>query len=179
MIEEASSAGAIPRATDRKEGYHMSTRSATIIRQEQTIWVRKEDGSYEADGTELAEVARFYRHCDGYPEGHGLHMAHSFATLDCGGMPWFQAYFGPFMTGDGVKGTPFEDWGAPCLEFEPPTATHGDLEYLYAVTKRHGSYPTIAVWEIDWDERYGDVLARQPLFEGTAEEYIAWIEGRR
>ena len=155
----------------------MSTRSATIIRQEQTRWRLGDDGRYEADGTELKEVARFYRHCDGYPEGHGLHMAHSFANTDgAERADWFQKLLGPFMTGEGVKGTPFEDWGAPTLEFEPPSATHGDLEYLYCVTKRNKRVE-IGVWAIGFDERYEDVLARVPEFEGTPEDYIAWIGG--
>lgn len=37
----------------------MSTRSATIVRQEQTKWKLGEDGTWESDGKELAEVARF------------------------------------------------------------------------------------------------------------------------
>ena len=45
----------------------MSTRSATIIKQT-TYW-----GGIE----EHAELMRFYRHCDGYPEGHGMDMAKS------------------------------------------------------------------------------------------------------
>ena len=157
----------------------MSTRSATVIRQEEQTWKMGEDGTWYDDGTELKEVARFYRHCDGYPEGHGLQMATSFANAE--GLErrdWFQRAFGPFMTGEGLKGTDFEEWGAPTLEFEPSDAAHGDLEYLYAVTKRHKSEPTIGVWEIGWDERYGDALAREPLFEGTAAEYVAWMNGR-
>lgn len=158
----------------------MSTRSATIVRQEQTKWKLGEDGRWESDGKELAEVARFYRHCDGYPTGHGLHMATSFAATEehereCGrgwGGDWFQKAFGPFLTGEGLQGTGFEGWGAPTLEFEPKGMQHGDLEYLYAVTKRGGRLE-IAMWAIGWDEDYDAVMAGSPLFEGTPAEYIA------
>lgn len=43
----------------------MSTRSATIIRQT-TYW---------GEEAESEELMRFYRHCDGYPDGHGIDMA--------------------------------------------------------------------------------------------------------
>ncbi len=45
----------------------MSTRSATIIRQT-TYWGETPD---------TEELMRFYRHCDGYPEGHWMDMAKS------------------------------------------------------------------------------------------------------
>lgn len=179
--------GGEPRATEElseetnsyeKEGTTMSTRSATVVRQEETKWKLDDDGMYTSDGTELREVARFYRHCDGYPGGHGLQMATSFANTEGGERrDWFQKLFGPFMTGMGLKGTDFEAWGAPTLEFEPAGSMHGDLEYLYAVTKRD-KHVEIGVWEIGWDERYEDVLARDPLFEGTPSDYIAWVNGR-
>lgn len=43
----------------------MSTRSATIIKQT-TYW---------GEQAESEELMRFYRHCDGYPDGHGIDMA--------------------------------------------------------------------------------------------------------
>jgi len=154
----------------------MSTRSATVIREEEAKWERGEDGLYVQVGTELRELARFYRHCDGYPDGHGLHMAHSFANAEgLTGRDWFQRAFGPFMTGEGLNGTDFEAWGAPEIEFEPAGTQHGDLEFLYAVTKRMKSEPTIGVWSIGWGEDYDIALGREPLFEGTATEYIAWM----
>ena len=158
----------------------MSTRSATIVREEEGKWQRGEDGLFEQVGTELRELARFYRHHDGYPDGHGLHMAHSFANAEgLDRRDWFQRAFGPFMTGEGLKGTPFEEWGAPTIEFEPAGTKHGDLEYLYAVTKRLKGEPTIGVWTIGWDEDYDTALGREPLFEGTAAEYIEWMEKGR
>lgn len=50
----------------------MSTRSATIIRQT-TYW---------GEQAETEEIMRFYRHCDGYPEGHGMDMARAIENVD-------------------------------------------------------------------------------------------------
>lgn len=159
----------------------MSTRSATIIRQEQARWTVGEDGRYAADGWEVVEVARFYRHCDGYPEGHGLDMAYCFAGRGEAAKrrDWFQLLFGPLMTGEGLKGTPHEGWGAPTLEFEPIGTLHGDLEYLYAVTQRKDGSVVIDVWEIGLDEPYEDAMGREPLFEGTPEQFVAKFEEKR
>lgn len=157
----------------------MSMRSATIIRQEQQKWKALEEGGYESDGLEVVEVARFYRHCDGYPTGHGLQMATSFArTEGAERRDWFQRFLGPFMTGEGLVGTAFESWGAPTLEFEPKGTMHGDLEYLYAVTQR-AKRVEIAVWAIGWDEPYEDAMGREPLFEGTPEQFVAKFEEKR
>ena len=113
----------------------MSTRSATIIYEErkQFEWDGKDWWNPKVVGTERVEIARFYRHCDGYPEGHGLHMAKSFAECDKGNLNnrnWFQVYFGPFMCGL------HDEWGAPDIEFETPKDVHGDLDYLYTVTAK-------------------------------------------
>ena len=155
----------------------MSTRSATIIRQEQTRWKVGDDGRYRADGRELREVTRFYRHFDGYPDGHGLDMAYCFDGRDGSGRCWVQNMFGPLMTGDGLNGTPHESWGAPEIEFEPLGTEHGDIEFLYAVTQR-GAEVTICVGNVSWDERYDDAMAREPMFDGTAAEYIARFGGQ-
>lgn len=153
----------------------MSTRSETIIMQECGKYAVNEDGRYERIGAEDREVARFYRHCDGYPTGHGLDMAYSFEG--CGksnlrGRNWVQVLLGAFMLGEGKEGTPMEEWGAPCIEFEPQDVEHGDLEYLYTVRGSIFGEVTIAVRRIGWDEHYADVLEREPLFEGTPREYI-------
>lgn len=154
----------------------MSTRSATIISEERQKWSRNDEGIYETDGTELKEIARFYRHHDGYPSGHGWQMALSFANTkdDRGRTHWFQNYFTPLMSGEGLKGTEFEDWGAPRLEFEPKSVHHSDLEFIYAVTRYIGGDIYITVWAIDWDEPYEEAMKDLPLFSGTPQEYIDW-----
>lgn len=145
----------------------MSTRSATIIRQT-TYW-----GSME----EHAELMRFYRHCDGYPDGHGMDMAEAVRDADrvedlCGS-EWLANFLNWFLIH-----SPYTTH----IEFEPKGYQHGDLEYLYVVdgivdhrmgAKHDGKLPvTISVYSIGWDEDYSDVMKREPIFTGTAYEYI-------
>ena len=145
----------------------MSTRSATIIRQT-TYWGEQAD---------TEELMRFYRHCDGYPEGHGMDLAKSIRNADRAGarpsewlggvLSWFFIVFSPFT---------------PCVEFEPKGCQHGDLEYLYVVDgivdhrwgkTKSGRLPvTISVYGIGWDEDYDVAMERTPIFSGTAYEYI-------
>ena len=143
----------------------MSTRSVTIIRQS-TYW-----GGME----EHAELMRFYRHCDGYPEGHGLQMALAVRQADKDGMPsdcWLSTILHEFMKMDMALHIEFEPWGRQ----------HGDLKYLYVVegivdqrrgATHYGRLPvTISVYDTVWDEDYDVAMARTPIFSGTAYEYI-------
>ena len=140
----------------------MSTRSATIIRQT-TYW---------GEEAETEELMRFYRHCDGYPEGHGIDLASSVMMADEQGWNeecWLQGVLADFLN-------------LKCLvEFESCGCEHGDLEYLYVLEgivdqrwgkTKSGKLPvTISVYEIDWDEPYSDAEKHEPLFSGTAYEY--------
>lgn len=141
----------------------MSTRSATIIRQT-TYW---------GEQAETEELMRFYRHCDGYPEGHGMDMAKSvIASDECGVSQeeWVQGFLARLLA------------MPASMEFEPKGCQHGDLEYLYVVkglvdhrrgAKHDGKLPVIiSVYGIGWDENYADVEKREPIFSGTAYEYI-------
>jgi hypothetical protein len=66
--------------------------------------------------------------------------------------------------------------------FEPLRCQHGDLEYLYVVEgivdyrwgkTKDGKLPiTISVYKIGWDEDYDVAMKRNPIFSGTAYEYI-------
>ena len=141
----------------------MSTRSATIIRQ----------ATYWGEQAEKEELMRFYRHCDGYPEGHGIDMARAVRLADKKGIApeyWVQGVLEFFFCNNvGV-------------EFEPKGCQHGDLEYLYVVeglvdhrwgAKYDGKLPVIiSVYGIGWDENYADVEKREPIFSGTVYEYI-------
>ena len=145
----------------------MSTRSATIIRQT-TYW------GEEADTEELM---RFYRHCDGYPEGHGMDMAEAIRNVDnldnVRNSEWVANFLNWFLLR-----SPY----TTCVEFEPFGCQHGDLEYLYVVEgvvdhrwgrTKDGRLPiTISVYGIGWDENYVDAEKREPIFSGTAYEYI-------
>lgn len=144
----------------------MSTRSATIFKQT-TYWGEK---------AETEEVLRFYRHCDGYPKGHGMELAQAVTCADqakpnpcywlANVLNWFMLQ-GPYST---------------CIEFEPKGCQHGDLEYLYVVEgivdnrwgkTKSGNLPvTISVYGIGWDEDYDVAMGREPIFSGTAYEYI-------
>lgn len=152
----------------------MSTRSATIVM----------DRRYTSPKDyEVKELFRFYRHCDGYPKGHGYQMARAFESVydkvehnDLNNRNWVQHAFSEFFACD-------------CdIEVEPYGVEHGDLEYLYVVTGscddfggKHGVASmgvTIAVYGCGWDEGYEDVMSGDPIFEGTPAEYIRWIEER-
>lgn len=143
----------------------MSTRSATIIRQT-TYW---------GEQAETEELMRFYRHCDGYPEGHGMQMALAVKQADDDVKiysEWLAHVIRHFLGMD----------TASHIEFEPYGCQHGDLEYLYVVeglvdhrwgAKHDGKLPVIiSVYGIGWDENYADVEKREPIFSGTAYEYI-------
>lgn len=141
----------------------MSTRSATIIRQT-TYW---------GEQAETEELMRFYRHCDGYPEGHGMQMALAVMQADewtTRPVEWLQAVLTAFFGMDNA------------IEFEPRGCQHGDLEYLYVLegivdfrwnrTKSNTLPITISVYGIGWDEDYDVAMERTPIFSGTAYEYI-------
>lgn len=145
----------------------MSTRSATIIRQT-TYW---------GEQAETDELMRFYRHCDGYPEGHGMDMAEAIRNVDnldnVRNSEWVANFLNWFLLR-----SPY----TTCVEFEPFGCQHGDLEYLYVVEgvvdhrlgrTKDGRLPvTISVYGIGWDENYSDAEKREPIFSGTAYEYI-------
>ena len=141
----------------------MSTRSATIIRQT-TYW---------GEQAETEELMRFYRHCDGYPEGHGMDMAEAISEADeSKGMErcWCQQFLAELLE------------KSCTVEFEPNGCQHGDLEYLYVVeglvdhrwgARHDGKLPvTISVYDIVWNEDYETAMEREPIFSGTAYEYI-------
>jgi len=152
----------------------MSTRSATIIRQT-TYWGEQAD---------TEELMRFYRHCDGYPEGHGLDMAEAVKNADRseGVRPseWLSNFLNWFLIH-----SPY----TPHIEFEPFGCQHGDLEYLYVVEgivdrrwgkTKDGKLPiTISVYSIGWDESYNDAEKREPIFSGTAYEYMEKFGGKQ
>jgi hypothetical protein len=116
---------------------------------------------------------RFYRHCDGYPEGHGIDMARAVTLADKKGIApeyWVQGVLEFFFCNNvGV-------------EFEPYGCEHGDVEYLYVVegtvdyrpgATKGGRLPiTISLYDIGWDEFYADAEKQEPIFSGTAYEYI-------
>lgn len=144
----------------------MSTRSATIIRQT-TYWGEQAD---------TEEIMRFYRHCDGYPDGHGMELANAVLNADRAKprpSEWLATVLNWFLIW-----SPY----SPCIEFEPYGCQHADLEYLYVMegivdrrwgATKSGKLPiTISVYGMGWDEDYDVAMERTPIFSGTAYEYI-------
>lgn len=142
----------------------MSTRSATIIRQT----------NYTGENADTEELMRFYRHCDGYPEGHGIDMARAITLADKKGFApehWVQGVLGFFF----CKGVG--------IEFESFGCEDGDIEFLYVVEgiidhrwgrRKDDTLPiTISVYQHYSDEPYiSTELNTKPIFSGTAYEYI-------
>lgn len=122
----------------------MSTRSATIIK------------CKDWNGNEV-EVARFYRNCDGYPEGHGADLALAIEHADIEGGYGCQTILANLLNMN-------------CnIEFEKVGTEHGDIEFLYIV---HADSGTIDLYESDFDCDYKATLAKEPLFTGSAAEYL-------
>lgn len=113
----------------------MSTRSQTILK-------------YGGD-----TVCKFYRHCDGYPEGHGLELCRA-----VGKEPNPMGILNLMMFFD--------------IELEAVTAEHGDIEYLYEVDMPapYGYYPDGRPEPI---VRVYDVWKRETIFEGTPKD-VKW-----
>ena len=141
----------------------MSTRSATIIKQT----------TYLGEEADTEELMRFYRHCDGYPEGHGMEMAEAIKLADATNRyqdAWLQSVLTAFFGNDNV------------IEFEAKGCEHDDIEYLYVIegivdlrlgVTKSGRLPiTISVYGVGWEESYSDVEKQEPIFSGTAYEYI-------
>lgn len=150
----------------------MSTRCVTLVREVRRNWRTGESGP--------EEIMRFYRHCDGYPSGHGVDIAE--AILETGDhkrycTSWSQNVIGNLLLKDA------------CMEIEPKETVHGDLEYLYVIEadedtgfRRYGKDidsiaddVTISVFGTGWDVPYEEATAKEPLFSGTASEYLKWV----
>ena len=123
----------------------MSTRCALIVN-ERNRW------EY---GEPLEEVFRLYRHCDGYPEGMGQDLKTICASYqkDSERKSWSQYLL--------------EKLSALCkYEMEPPSAVHGDLEFLYCINV-DGRKMTVSCYTIGWDEEYEEAMCRYPVFRET------------
>ena len=161
----------------------MSTRCATIVTQR---------NYRDREEYELEELFRFYRHCDGYPEGHGLDMAKAFVRAEEKGTENKDRWF--------AQGLNNRNWVQKCfaelfaddcdIEVEPRGAQHWDLSYLYVVEGAYDGYGgkhnidsmpvTITMYSayieglsrMDEEWSYDRVMEGEPLFSGTPREYI-------
>lgn len=162
----------------------MSTRSVTIVRQR---------SYYGPSQYKVEELFRFYRHCDGYPEGHGLQMAKAFMDAE-----YLGTMNGERWISDGLNN---RNWAQKCfaqlfacdcdLELETANSEHGDIDYLYVVEGDYERYGgkhnidllpvTIAVHSVvydHWDADYKATLESEPLFRGTPREFYDWASER-
>ena len=160
----------------------MGTRCETIVRQK----TYSSPTEYKVE-----DLFRFYRHWDGYPKGHGLDIANACINAETAYMPtpdeysyyncltnrnWCQKLL-VFLFNNGTD-----------MEVEPLDAyEHGDLDYLYVIEGEYAAYGgknainhlpvTITVWRA-WDsDSYKSIMEDEPLFSGTASEYVTWVNG--
>ena len=158
----------------------MGTRCETIVRQKTYT---------SADEYKVEELFRFYRHWDGYPDGHGLEIAKACLDAERAYMPKPDEYsYRNCLTN--------RNWCQRLLvylfnnetdmEVEPLGGyEHGDIDYLYVIEGEYADYGgkhaidhlpvTITVWDA-WDgDSYKSVMQDRPLFSGTAGEYVDWV----
>lgn len=163
----------------------MSTRSVTQVECEFSRW----DFETKANKVETMPLMRFYRHHDGYLDGHGYQMAVALAKAEFDGLSnnrnWAQQFLANLCP-------------AECdIEFEPPTVAdggrcHGDIEYFYTVRGQSdytggkeddpGAPGRVVIevrdavgWDVEEDGSYAATLAKPPLFSGTWREYVRWL----
>lgn len=161
----------------------MSTRSVTIVDSE----FKERDWKTGELEDSVLHIARFYRHCDGYPEGHGAQVALALGVAEisgeCNNRNWAQHFFANLCSMD------------MDIEFEPVSKaeggyTHGDLEYLYRIIgkqdytggKEYVCQPVeVEVFSVTHTSVLGDdysnVLSGEPIFKGGWREMMSWIEG--
>lgn len=152
----------------------MSTRCATIVYQ---------NTQYGGNEHKTEELFRFYRHYDGYPEGHGKDIAAAMLAAEhhyegqLNNRNWCQKLFS-FLFSCNTD-----------MEVETAEVEHGDLDYLYVIMGGYAAYGgkmrvdklpvAMAVYRMHWDEPYETALKGEPLFKGTATEYMEWLNERK
>lgn len=159
----------------------MGTRCETIVRQR----------SYTSE-TEyrVEDLFRFYRHWDGYPDGHGLDIAKACLEAEKAYMPKPHEYsYHNCLTNRNwcQRLLVFLFKSETDMEVEPLDGyEHGDLDYLYVIEGEYADYGgknaidhlpvTITVWETWGCDGYKSVMESEPLFSGTASKYVAWVD---
>lgn len=101
-----------------------------------------------------------YRHWDGYPERHGVDLAH-LVQLCCD-----EGSLDAFSYVDGMA--------EMSCELEPNATEHGDLAYLYRVdvaTAGHTA-PLVSIWACS-GKSYQQTMSGEPLFRGTPDGLLA------
>jgi len=164
----------------------MSTRSVTVIDQIDYRW----DWESRENKEGREHIARFYRHMDGYPEGHGLQMAIALASCSMNEYTNNRNWAQPFLRI--LCGMDMD------IEFEPTSAAlgawaHGDLDYSYRITGRadytggkeddpdasdNVAIEVFGSWRgADGDADWMD--GEEPIFKGNWRDYVRWIESEQ
>lgn len=137
----------------------------------------------EQGGDSVMHVARFYRHCDGYPDAFGMDICSALARASrnpfLNNRNWAQ-HFLAALCSKGID-----------IEMEPPDGpdafSHSDIEYAYRVTGvtdlsggKVGMDGTddvsVAIYEVGFNQcgRMYDEL-RDPIFEGNWKGLARWL----
>ena len=138
----------------------MSTRCVTIFRQ-------RSIDRYKKERTE--ELVRFYRHCDGYMEAHGVDLAD--AILESGenehpSSQWAQKVLARLFSKD------------IHLMLESRETEHGDIEFLYIVElvndwASRSSRIEVSVYKVEFDTAYERVQSyTEPIFAGNVQDLL-------
>lgn len=145
----------------------MSTRCATVITQKPLFNSR--------DKSE--EVLRFYRHYDGYPEGHGVQLAYAIDKI------WGEETFDMSVNDENVIMRVLDSIIKNIdtqITIESHNTVHGDLDYVYFVdikpekTGRIGPHNIIIyIHYYHGENDYLDIFKKKtPIFKGTVQELI-------
>lgn len=161
----------------------MSTRSVVLVYSEfdEYDWEKKEHRKV------LEPIARWYRHCDGYPEANGFDICKSLAEADMldkvNNRNWAQHFLKRYMA-LGID-----------VELEPPAGEgqwcHDDLEYVYRVTGHQdytgggedspGEMEKVRIevfavnWHVDLMDDYSGLDESKRLFVGSWKQFPAWL----
>ena len=144
----------------------MGTRCVTVFKNKQLNW--------DTNEPESVEVCRFYRHWDGYPDGHGADIARSVIEANDdtrkNNRNWAQHVLARLFS------------CVADMELEERDQRHGDLDYIYVVEGSYANYGgkqdvpsfdvTITCYRVSWDDGLIE------LFSGDAEQFLDWaMEG--
>lgn len=147
----------------------MGTRCATVVCQVTDY----------GDSQKVEELFRFYRHWDGYPEGHGMAIADAIIAANDDKLRNNRNWCQRVMSRLFAEGAD--------MEVESKKHWHSDIDFLYVITGYYAAYGgkhgvdelpvVISVYRGKWDKPYGTIMRGKPLFHGTATEFKEWVEG--
>lgn len=157
----------------------MSTQSVTIIKNRVLDW--------DTDKKKEVTIAKFYRHCDGYPSGHGADIASALVdaalTKPEKYMVLDKEYVHAVLNNRNWCQHLFKELCKKDIDIEFVNADDKVYtNYTYVITGEYANYGGIL--DIDAEDYldrinvkvyYGDE-GDYVLFDGSAEEYAEWDE---